>query len=105
MPTVIRECGRARAGEISALSVGAFHSGELLTAVRFPLWRQGHGSAFIRLHCDRLFAAGAPAIGTDPHPDNKRAIRAYEKAGFAAVSAPLETRWGRAVLMENWRGR
>src|SRR5947207_12649681 len=34
MPTVIREFGRARAGEISALSVGAFHSGELLTAVR-----------------------------------------------------------------------
>jgi len=40
--------------------------------------------------------------GTDPHPDNARAIRAYEKAGFAAVSGPLDTRWGRAILMESW---
>ena len=64
---------------------------------------RGHGSAFVRLHCDRLFAAGAPAIGTDPHPDNKRAIRAYEKAGFAIASGPVDTRWGRAILMERWR--
>lgn len=63
----------------------------------------GHGSAFVRAHCDRLFAAGAPAIGTDPHPDNARAIRAYEKAGFAIASGPLDTRWGRAILMERWR--
>jgi aminoglycoside 6'-N-acetyltransferase len=60
----------------------------------------GHGSAFVRAHCERLFAAGAPAVGTDPHPDNARAIRAYEKAGFV-VASPLETRWGLAVLMEN----
>ncbi|HYJ29689.1 MAG TPA: GNAT family N-acetyltransferase [Allosphingosinicella sp.] len=60
----------------------------------------GHGSAFIRVHCDRLFAAGAPAIGTDPHPDNARAIRACEKAGFVRTSGPLATRWGTAVLME-----
>jgi aminoglycoside 6'-N-acetyltransferase len=64
---------------------------------------RGHGSAFVRAHCDRLFAAGAPAIGTDPHPDNKRAIRAYEKAGFAIASGPLDTPWGRALLMERWR--
>ena len=65
---------------------------------------RGHGAAFVRLHCERLFAAGAPAIGTDPHPDNRRAIRAYEKAGFAAISGPVETRWGRAILMERWAG-
>ena len=64
---------------------------------------QGHGSAFVRAHCDRLFAAGAPAIGTDPHPDNKRAIRAYGKAGFAVAGGPLDTPWGRALLMERWR--
>lgn len=63
---------------------------------------QGHGSAFVRQHCARLFAAGARAVGTDPHPDNGRAIRAYEKAGFVIASAPLDTRWGRALLMENW---
>lgn len=61
---------------------------------------RGHGPAFVRRHCERLFAAGAPAIGTDPHPDNERAIRAYEKAGFRIASAPLDTIWGRAVLME-----
>lgn len=65
---------------------------------------RGHGSAFVRAHCERLFAAGAPAVGTDPHPDNRRAIRACEKAGFRIASGPLDTRWGRAVLMENWRG-
>ena len=63
---------------------------------------RGHGSALIRAHCARLFAAGAPAIGADPDPANARAIRAYRKAGFAIVSGPLETRWGRALLMERW---
>jgi aminoglycoside 6'-N-acetyltransferase len=61
---------------------------------------RGHGSALLRAHCDRLLGAGAPAIGTDPHPDNLRARRAYEKAGFRQVSGPVDTRWGRAVLME-----
>jgi aminoglycoside 6'-N-acetyltransferase len=63
---------------------------------------RGHGSAFVRQHCGVLFAAGAPAIGTDPHPDNVRAIRAYEKAGFEVVGGPIETSWGRAILMESW---
>jgi aminoglycoside 6'-N-acetyltransferase len=63
---------------------------------------RGHGPAFVRLHCDRLFAAGAPAIGTDPHPDNLRARRAYEKAGFALTGGARKTRWGTAVLMERW---
>lgn len=64
---------------------------------------QGHGTAFVREHVARLFAHGAPAVGTDPHPDNARAIRAYEKADFTVASEPLDTRWGRAVLMECWR--
>lgn len=64
---------------------------------------QGHGSAFVRQHVGRLFAAGAPAVGTDPHPDNARARRAYEKAGFQMVGGPLMTPWGEVVLMECWR--
>jgi aminoglycoside 6'-N-acetyltransferase len=61
---------------------------------------RGHGSSFIRAHCARLFAAGAPAVGADPHPDNPRARRALEKAGFRQTAGPIETRWGLAVLME-----
>ena len=63
---------------------------------------RGHGTAFVRHHVERLFAAGAPAVGTDPHPDNLRARRAYEKAGFQLTSGPVDTPWGRAVLMERW---
>ena len=64
---------------------------------------RGHGTAFIRQQCDRLFAAGAPAVGTDPHPNNFRARRAYQKAGFTAVGRLVDTPWGRAILMERWR--
>lgn len=62
----------------------------------------GHGSAFIRAHVDQLFARGAPAVGTDPHPSNARAIRAYEKAGFVR-DIERDTEWGRALLMVSWR--
>ncbi len=64
---------------------------------------RGHGTAFVRRHVGRLFAAGAPAVGTDPHPRNARARRAYEKAGFRAVDGPVTTPWGEAILMECWR--
>jgi aminoglycoside 6'-N-acetyltransferase len=63
---------------------------------------RGHGSALVRQHVARLFAAGASVIGTDPHPDNVRAIRAYQKAGFTVSGAPVETPWGRCLLMEQW---
>ena len=58
----------------------------------------GHGSALLRVHAERLFAEGAPAVGADPRPDNPRAIRAFEKAGFAS-GAVRDTAWGRALLM------
>jgi aminoglycoside 6'-N-acetyltransferase len=58
----------------------------------------GHGSSFIRAHAESLLKAGAPAIGTDPHPGNIRAIRAYEKAGFERGEM-RETAWGYCLLM------
>ena len=61
---------------------------------------RGHGSRFVRQHVDTLFRQGAPAAGLDPHPDNASAQRAFEKAGFARVSGPVDTPWGRAVLMD-----
>ena len=61
---------------------------------------QGHGGALVRQFLTDRFAAGVPAIGVDPHPDNLPARRAFEKAGFTTVSGPVDTPWGRAVLME-----
>jgi aminoglycoside 6'-N-acetyltransferase len=58
----------------------------------------GHGSAFIRSFIERLLASGVPRVLTDPDPNNSRAIRAYEKAGFhreRLVEAPD----GPAILM------
>ena len=63
---------------------------------------RGHGSAFIRAHVDQLFTRGAPAVGTDPHPTNRRAIRAYEKAAFVR-DIEQHTNWGRALLMVRFR--
>lgn len=60
---------------------------------------QGHGARLLRQHVDRMFAEGLPAAGIDPHPDNAAAIRAFEEAGFEQVSGPLDTAWGRAILM------
>jgi aminoglycoside 6'-N-acetyltransferase len=61
---------------------------------------QGHGPAFIRDFADRLLASGTPRVVLDPEPDNARAIRAYEKAGFARDRI-VETPEGPALLM--WR--
>jgi aminoglycoside 6'-N-acetyltransferase len=59
---------------------------------------RGHGSAFIRLFTEALLQTGSPRIVTDPDPDNARAIRAYEKAGFARDKL-VETPDGASLLM------
>lgn len=59
----------------------------------------GHGTAFIRQRLAGLFADGVPAVGTDPHPDNARAIAAYRKAGFRVIGEPVDTPWGRSLPM------
>ncbi len=63
---------------------------------------QGHGTGFIGARIQALFAAGAPAIATDPHPDNKRAIAAYEKLGFERAGPAQETQWGIIQPMHAW---
>ncbi|ADU12448.1 GNAT family N-acetyltransferase [Asticcacaulis excentricus] len=60
----------------------------------------GHGTAFIRQRVVQLFAEGASCIATDPHPDNTRAIRAYQKAGFAPYGEVISPEWGPSLLME-----
>ena len=59
---------------------------------------QGHGSAFIRAFAHDLFDGGTPRIVLDPDPHNARAIRAYEKAGFAR-DREVVTPDGPALLM------
>jgi aminoglycoside 6'-N-acetyltransferase len=58
----------------------------------------GHGSAFIETFAGQLLAAGTPRVVTDPDPNNARAIRAYEKAGFIKDRI-VETPDGPALLM------
>jgi aminoglycoside 6'-N-acetyltransferase len=45
-----------------------------------------------------LLASGVPRLIIDPDPDNARAIRAYEKAGFVAFDRRT-TIYGPALLM------
>lgn len=58
----------------------------------------GHGSSMLRHIAEELVEDGVPAIAIDPDPDNKRAVRAYEKAGFV-IDGPIETDEGPALLM------
>ncbi|MCA6107489.1 GNAT family N-acetyltransferase [Bradyrhizobium cenepequi] len=59
---------------------------------------RGHGSALIRRFVSDRLGQGAPRIVTDPDPDNARAVRAYEKAGFEKVRM-IDTPDGPALLM------
>ncbi|YCI06711.1 acetyltransferase (plasmid) [Ensifer sp. D2-11] len=60
----------------------------------------GHGTAFIRQRMHELFAAGAPVIAVDPHPENTRAITVYRKLGFRIAGAERVTPWGLILPME-----
>jgi aminoglycoside 6'-N-acetyltransferase len=58
----------------------------------------GHGSAMLAQFATELFDEGAPRLIIDPHPDNGRAIRAYEKAGFTKLGH-RDSIYGAAMLM------
>jgi aminoglycoside 6'-N-acetyltransferase len=59
---------------------------------------RGHGSAMIRDFVNNLLGAGTPRVVTDPDPNNIRAVRAYEKAGFQKVGF-VDTPDGSTLLM------
>src|SRR5262252_15128 len=57
---------------------------------------QGHGAGMIRAFVDERLGSGAPRVVTDP--ENIRALRAYEKAGFVRVGM-VDTPDGPSLLM------
>jgi aminoglycoside 6'-N-acetyltransferase len=59
---------------------------------------RGHGSALLRCFVDDLLRKGLPRVVTDPDPANRRAVRAYENAGFEKDRL-VETPDGTALLM------
>ena len=58
----------------------------------------GHGSRLIRAFVDLLFEEGCPRVIIDPDPENKAAIRAYEKAGFTTFDTRTSV-YGPALMM------
>ena len=51
-------------------------------------WNRGIGSAFLQMMASYLKTLkGADCILLDPHKNNYRAIRAYEKAGFRIIKS------------------
>lgn len=70
------------------------------------LWSTGLGSSALRLIVEHLFEeCDAERIVIDPHVDNRRAIRAYEKCGFEKVKVlkdheQHDGQWRDAWLME-----
>jgi aminoglycoside 6'-N-acetyltransferase len=69
-----------------------------LSIARPELIGIGHGSAIARCFTDLLFAEGAPRVIIDPDPANKRAVRAYEKAGFRPLGERT-SEYGHVLLM------
>lgn len=59
---------------------------------------QGHGSALLAQFVEQLFDEGCPRVIIDPDPANRRAIRAYEKAGFVAFDERT-SEFGPALMM------
>lgn len=61
---------------------------------------RGIGPAAIRAFSRRLHTWGYPVIITDPDPDNHRAVRAYEKAGFRPVPNLDDMTGGDVLIMQ-----
>ncbi|SEB59933.1 GNAT family N-acetyltransferase [Nitratireductor aquibiodomus] len=70
-----------------------------LTIGEAELLSRGVGSRAVRLMVRRLLDAGHASIIIDPDRENRRAVRAYEKAGFRPIPH-LEGRTGSVLIMQ-----
>jgi aminoglycoside 6'-N-acetyltransferase len=62
---------------------------------------QGVGTTAIKLFIEMIIAKHKPQhIILDPHPENKRAIRCYEKAGFVYHATELKDGGESAYMMQ-----
>lgn len=61
---------------------------------------RGIGTVAIRLFLEMIVARHEPREGiVDPHPENKRAIKCYEKVGFMYYATELKENGERAHMM------
>ena len=63
------------------------------------LVNKGLGRRVIAAFADRLLAAGAPEVVTDPDPKNTAAFTAYKHAGFSPYRVHRSTEHGHLILM------
>lgn len=61
---------------------------------------KGYGTVLVIAFTDMLFnLAGTQKVVVDPAPDNKRAIRCYEKAGFSFVRNAIDDMGEKIYIM------
>ena len=66
-------------------------------------WGRGIGTTFVRLLLVYLFEQlGADWVVIDPHVDNPRAVRSYEKAGFRKIKILREHEMHDGKLVDCW---
>ena len=70
-----------------------------LTIGEAALLSRGVGSDVLRLFTERLVAEGHRTIIIDPDPENGRAVKAYEKAGYRPIPRLLG-RTGDTLIMQ-----
>jgi aminoglycoside 6'-N-acetyltransferase len=66
-------------------------------------WGKGVGTQFIRLLLGYLFEQhGADWVIIDPHVDNERALRSYEKAGFRKLKLLPRYELHEGIMVDCW---
>lgn len=66
-------------------------------------WNRGFGTRFLQLLLGYLFEQhGADWVILDPHIDNVRAIRAYEKSGFRKIKVLKQHELHEGCMVDCW---